>query len=194
MNYEDAKICSSCLDIYGFLHTGEEAYYQKCHLKCPDRDLKIDMPHGEKNQLPWDGFDYNEVVTLCYCCGTELLRSGSRWSVWFCEQCKERVVEFNTEADRTIIPIGRHSLMHGIGLKVEPLVSKIKIIATIDEFNQLRASIAHLERWRKIPISRNWRSAELDSGQDVGLVKFLHSVEGFDKERAFIGMRDFFQV
>ncbi|MBI3266938.1 MAG: hypothetical protein HYZ67_07810 [Chlamydiae bacterium] len=192
MNYEDAKICSSCLDIYGFVYSKMGVFYQKCDSKCLNRDLKKGMLLSEKKQKRWDGFDFNEFVTLCYCCGAELLKSGSRWSVWFCEACKKRVLEFNQEMGTSVIPIGRHSLMNGIGLKLEPSVPKIKIEETIDHYRRFGASINHLDQWRKIAKSCNWRSAGLDSGQDVGVIRYLSSVKGLDKEEAFIGMRNFF--
>lgn len=192
MNYEDAKICSSCLDIYGFVYSKMGVFYQKCDSKCLNRDLKEGMPLSEKKQKRWDGFDFNEFVTLCYCCGAELLKSGSRWSEFFCEPCKKRVLEFNQAMGTSVIPIGRHSLMNGIGLKLEPLISKIKIEAITENLRQLGARIDYLAQWRKIIKSCNWRSAGFDLGQDVSLIKYLLSVKGLNKEEVFIRMRDFF--
>ena len=191
MNCEDAKICSSCLDIYGFIRTDQAVYYQKCNPKCPNGN-KMDMPSDEKEQLPWKGFDYNEIVTLCHCCGTELLRSGSRWSVWFCEPCKERVVTLNAEAGVAVIPIGRHSLMNGIGIEGKPSISKKEIKAMAGSLNNMGSRIDCLEEWRKMAKSRNWQFAGLDPGQDAGLIKYLCLVESIDKEDAFIRMREFF--
>jgi hypothetical protein len=39
----------------------------------------------------WPRYDFNEHIHLCECCRLVPLRSGSRWSVWFCEECKARV-------------------------------------------------------------------------------------------------------
>ncbi len=192
MNYEDAKVCSSCLEIYGFIYLKSGIFYQKCNSKCPVRDLKETMPITEKEQAKWEGYDYNQVLTLCYCCGAEQLRSGSRWSVWFCETCRKRVLEFNQEIGVSLIPIGRHSLMNGIGLELGPVVSKIKIKETIVNLRQLGTRSDHLERWKKTVKSRNWRSARLDEGQDVGLIKYLLSAKELSKEEAFLGMKDFF--
>ena len=192
MNYEDTKVCSSCLDIYGFVYLKSGIFYQKCNPKCPVRDLKETMPITEKEQAKWEGYDYNQTLTLCYCCGAEQLRSGSRWSVWFCESCNKRVREFNQAMGVSLIPIGRHSLMNGIGLELGPTVSKIKIKETIDDFHQLGARIDYLERWRRIVKSHNWRSARLDPEQDISLIKYLSSVKGLSREEAFLGLREFF--
>jgi hypothetical protein len=42
--------------------------------------------------------------------------SGSKWSLFFCEDCKMRVVAHNQGAGRCVIPIGRHSIMNGVFL------------------------------------------------------------------------------
>jgi hypothetical protein len=47
----------------------------------------------------------------------EPLPSGSRWSVWFCAACKDRVVELNSAVGRAVIPIGRHSMMSGVSIE-----------------------------------------------------------------------------
>jgi len=46
----------------------------------------------------------------------EPLPSGSRWSVWFCEAYQQRVLALNRRIGLSMIPIGRHSLMNGVGL------------------------------------------------------------------------------
>ena len=57
----------------------------------------------------WGGFDFNEVITLCYCCGAVLLASGCKWGTWFCEDCKPRMVAINDVCGRYVVPLGRHS-------------------------------------------------------------------------------------
>jgi hypothetical protein len=68
------------------------------------------------SDLTWPGYDFNQHLELCRCCHLVALPSGSRWSVWFCEDCTARVRAFNERIGRTTIPIGRHSLMAGVGL------------------------------------------------------------------------------
>lgn len=65
----------------------------------------------------WNRYDFNEHLHLCRCCRSEALPSGSRWSVWFCGECKERVLALNRAVGRAVVPIGRHSLMSGAGLR-----------------------------------------------------------------------------
>ncbi|MFC1660795.1 hypothetical protein ACFL3S_04905 [Gemmatimonadota bacterium] len=60
------------------------------------------------------------MAELCYCCGQVLLRSGSRWSVWFCKECKEQVGLLHGRLGRYVIPIGRYSLHAGFRLGAKP--------------------------------------------------------------------------
>src|SRR5262245_50288035 len=53
----------------------------------------------------WSGFDFNEIWTLCYGCGAELLSSGSRWSVWLCKRCKAYVKRLHQVCGFTVVPI-----------------------------------------------------------------------------------------
>src|SRR4030042_3262893 len=125
------KVCTECGKIYGFWHyqsghvgsSGGIDHYQKCSCKT----AKPDMPPEGQGQKKWRGFDFNEVITLCHCCGQEVLSSGTKWSVWFCSPCKERVIEFNTKYQQTIIPIGRHSIMAGYQLSGKESEDKKKV-------------------------------------------------------------------
>ena len=98
------RICGTFFEPYETRPQGE-ASRQRC--RCPDK-----VPSGAK----WPGYDVNEHLHLCECCSMVVLPSGSRWSVSFCEECKQRVDELNESVGRCVIPIGRHSLMNGVGV------------------------------------------------------------------------------
>jgi hypothetical protein len=74
------------------------------------------------NADEWRG-DLSERAHLCMCCRLELLPSGSRWSVWFCPECLGRVRELNARLGRYAVPIGRHSLMGGIGVPGKAVIN-----------------------------------------------------------------------
>lgn len=99
------RICSTCFDPFEFRLQGATSR-QRC--SCPDK-----VPAGGSR---WPGYDFNEHLHLCECCGAEALPSGSKWSIWFCHKCKVSVLELNGRAGFSAIPIGRHSLMNGVGL------------------------------------------------------------------------------
>ncbi len=98
------RICSTCQEPYGTEPQDGFPTPQRC--SCDRR-----------RDPRWPRFDFNEHVHLCRCCRSYTLASGSRWSVWFCDACKGRVRLFNHGMGRTVIPIGRHSLMAGVGIE-----------------------------------------------------------------------------
>ncbi len=94
---DSLQICCDCGGLYGSCFRNGSSFDQLC--RCRQRD-----------EVLWPGFDFNEAVTLCYSCGLEPLLSGSRWSVWFCEPCKQVVTSLNDACQTYVIPIGRHSI------------------------------------------------------------------------------------
>jgi len=169
VHYEAMFVCFACGRPYGPWKYEPEvkptypesitAEYQNCYCK------------KRRRQKKWPIFDFNEIVTLCYCCGQEVLKSGSRWSGWFCEDCKESVVVLNTFFQRTIIPIGRHSMMHGYHLKGQDIHDKAKIENYAANVNQLFSGIHHLDKWRKRIIKENFKLFEIS--KDISLVDYL---------------------
>ena len=65
---------------------------------------------------PWNAFDYNRAAELCRCCASRVIRTGSKWSAFFCDVCKRHVVAYNGGTGWNVIPIGRHSMMNGVAL------------------------------------------------------------------------------
>ena len=64
----------------------------------------------------WNAFDYNCAAELCGCCASHVIRCGSRWSVFFCAECKGHVDAYNDASGWMEIPIGRHSIMNRVAL------------------------------------------------------------------------------
>lgn len=192
VHYEDMFMCSVCGEIYGnwryepeikviYPHENMmDTYNQKCSCK------------GTQDRQKWPRFDFDEILTLCYCCGQELLMSGSKWSVWFCDYCKERVVQFNTIFQRTIIPIGRHSIMHGYLLTGKDCIDSEKIKDFAAKVNQLNIHIAHLHEWKKFMILKNLEVVGFS--EDVSVIKYLIRAKQLKKEISFEQMCNFFDL
>jgi ADP-ribosylglycohydrolase len=196
------KICSKCYEIFGFWrrYNPKSVYYfssricnapyQKCSLRCEDYNQKRDMPPKEINQEKWSGFDFNELVSLCYCCGQEVLKSGSRWSTWFCEDCKHKVIQLNAQVQRCVIPIGRHSMMNGIGLNGEASKDPKLVERFLTKANNMFANIEKLSSWYAQRLSDNFKVLGYDD--DVSLNDYLRKVAvAVDKSGAFDQMCDF---
>jgi len=189
------KVCTECGEIYGFWHyqsghvssLGGIDHYQKCGCKT----AKPDMPPKGQGQKKWRGFDFNEAITLCHCCGQEVLSSGTKWSVWFCSPCKERVIKFNTKYQQTIIPIGRHSIMAGYQLSGKESENKNKVKKFIMNLNGLFDRIYILDEWFTHIILQNLKL--LGYSKDVTLAEYLSKVKSLPKRSiAFRDMWKFF--
>lgn len=91
------RICATCYGLYE--RDRPDGMDQRCDC-------------GPRNEERWSGFDFNERARLCVCCGMEVLRSGSRWSPYFCRECQLLAMGVSLWHRSLVFPIGRHSLMH----------------------------------------------------------------------------------
>jgi hypothetical protein len=148
--FRTLSVCTTCLGLFDDDSGGQRPGQQQ---RCACR------PSGGDR---WPGYDYNERARLCDCCCRYLLRSGSRWSVWFCDECKERVIGLNEDVGFALIPIGRHSLMNGLGLRGGATEREIKRFA--DRVGGLST--------RMDLLSHTWKPAQLRRElQRLGLFK-----------------------
>jgi len=130
------RVCLAHGGLYEDWPDPETGYQQRCH----DR----------KGQEKWEGYDINEWIRLCDCCLAVPMRSGSKWSPFFCNNCRPDIVA----AERGI-PIGRHSMMN----RVDP----VTFISMFDAFDRLGAWKSH--RVRHLT----------DSDDDPTLAEFLQT-------------------
>jgi hypothetical protein len=189
VEYEAMMFCANCFEIYGPWHYKEtslanpkdEIFFQTC--ACPSQKGEAKCPTG---------FDFNKIAELCYCCGQEVLKSGSKWSVWFCDECKERVVQFNIQYQWTIIPIGRHTIMAGYSLDQSDFNNPEMIKAFTENMNSLFRRINCLTEWKKLILAENFKS--LGYTKDIPLRDYLvESKKLTEKSTFFLLLRDFFE-
>ncbi len=141
-------------------------------------------------------------VELCYCCGIEPIKSGSRWSVFFCDECKDCVLSFNRRSGQWIIPIGRHSLMHGASLGAG---EDARLFT--GQLRGLGDAIGHLGEWASDRVWRNVMSLSVslyldfdpdDRTEGIDLASYLNAARecGLEKQKlvAFEGLRRHFAV
>lgn len=96
----------------------------------------------------WPGYDFNEAWTLCYGCGAEVLASGSRWSVWFCEPCKAGVRR---------LPGGGPRALAG-----QPPPDTQAIARFVDAIGRLTGRMSHMAVWAARAVAMNLRRAGRD--------------------------------
>jgi hypothetical protein len=180
----DFGICMTCRTLFEMRPPSPDAPRQRC--RCEPADPK-----------EWRS-DLTERAHLCGCCRLELLRSGSRWSVWFCDECKERVRELNARLGRYVIPIGRHSMMAGVGVPGQVLVNATEEeLVAISEVlrSELQGMVSSIDRLTHFASERTDELARLghldglpsialDSWFDV-LRRLAESDDTVSKEASF---------
>jgi hypothetical protein len=181
-----ATICPVCFAVHGRLvieGLGRGPYEQRC--RC-----QVDVePQGR-----WPGFDFNTYLELCHCCAIEPLRSGSRWSPFFCSECRDRVVSFNRRHRRWVIPIGRHSMMHGDFLGGDEAAIEEHAEHFVLRVRGLFAATDHLDEWTSERVKQNLKTLGCAAGQEVDLAWYLTAARTrpLEKQTAFCSLREHF--
>ena len=188
IDYRKMWICGDCLELKGWCWYDGRWLDQPCSQEC--REKKGDSAPS----LRWEKFDFNEAVTLCYCCGAELLRSGLRWSVWFCPECKDRVIEINRFLQTYWIPIGRHSIMSGCartpdGISYRNAAERRKLASVLArQFKPMFGRIERVSDMAHEAIADNLKSLGIEREADISLASYMRSVQTakIDKKRQFM--------
>ena len=125
-----------------------------------------------------------DAYELCYCCVAVLLRSGTKWSRFFCEDCHSRAMALNQSVGRCVVPIGRHSMMNGVGYN-RTVPSHPSLEAFASELHGFFAGVGGVSEW-----SRHWLVQTMDAygllgPHDVSLRVYLAHATGRDRGVGF---------
>jgi hypothetical protein len=153
-------VCRTCCRVYGQIRDRDgdavqPAWQQRCDCEPSSRfPIRPDL-------------DFPEAVTLCRCCGRQVLPSGSRRSIWFCRGCRHAVEKINRAARCHLIPIGRFTLLEQIGLEDDAAHREVPVFTAIrgDWFER----IEHLERLAWLVVKNNLKQFGGRSSAEVSL-------------------------
>jgi hypothetical protein len=162
-------VCGECRDVVGRFRplSGGSPLVQRG--TCPVHRAPPDEPR-------WPRFDYNRQFELCRCCATVVLRSGSRWSVWFCEECEDQVGLLNARSGRCVVPIGRHSVHAGWLLPAERLRDAVVVESFLTAINGVSDARALLARWQREAVGRNLVAIRRASRDLVPVTEYVDGV------------------
>lgn len=128
----------------------------------------------------WPGYDFPTIVELCRCCGRAALRSGSRWSVWFCSLCKPRIDAVNKICRFGILPPGRHSLMAGVSHRAKSSDEDLPEFAQALQDWFVRIEL--LEQYAAGVVLQNLAILKTsDMAPDVPLIRYLEMLPRSDQ-------------
>jgi hypothetical protein len=166
----DFEVCGSCGELRGPFAD----HVQRC--ACDAR-----------TEERWPGFDFNTLAELCQVCGCDVLRSGSRYSVWLCPDCKPRVLELRAETGRLVLPVGRHSITNGFALPVTAAAADEAVGAFCDRLRRMGRRINRLGEWAHKIVGSNLAAIGLTDTESVPLPEYLDAVRDFDRSEALAG-------
>jgi hypothetical protein len=152
-------VCTTCG--YLFQNLPENEQPQRCNCQHDS-----DVPR-------WRGYDFNEHAALCRCCGTTVLSSGSRWSVWFCDACLHDVQELHNRLGATVIPVARHSLLNGISVASKDVNDDRAIGDFLNAFHNLILGEKRLSQWHERRVINLIEKLELATKPSVQLHTYL---------------------
>ena len=119
----------------------------------------------------WPWHDFNCVAELCHVCARAVIPSGSKWSSFFCDVCRARVVALNRSAGRCVIPIGRHSILNGAFIGGERPATDENIRRFVVDLRDTFERMRHLDAWRSRRVQRAMQAIGQDD--DVPLERYL---------------------
>ena len=189
--YKEMDLCRECGEIRGpfRLRGGGPFHSQTC--LCPD---KRGTPQAREELTIYFRLDFARAVTLCACCGQELIKTGSKFSSFFCDFCRKLIYAFDRKRGITIIPMGRHSFMNGVLLNGGDAQNERAITRFVEGMSSMFKRIELLEEWTKGVIAVNIKMTGHDWGDHVGLFDYLSEMPRDFRSRhmAFLGLRKFF--
>jgi hypothetical protein len=158
-------VCGPCGDVVGPADDFYERGFTMVQTgSCP--------AHAGPAESTWPSYDYNRFVELCRCCGRVPLRSGSRWSVWFCAECRDQVDLLNQRLGRYAIPIGRHSIHAGRLLSLEKAADPVTLHAFLEGMNAASEAMGVLEMWAHEVTRLNLRAIREESDSVVSIERY----------------------
>jgi hypothetical protein len=164
------SVCRICGDLHGVVIRGEpepagaaEVVTRSLHQHCACTSTA--------RIARWEGYDFNQAVTLCRCCTRRVLVSGMRWSEWFCGDCHPQIEDLNNRCRATVIPSSRHTLMTTIaGNEQSPRPLPNFAVPLGDWFDRVEL----LEKHALAMIHENLHSLGLETlDTDVSLADYL---------------------
>jgi len=174
VNLHNLKICHKCFQLHGKIWLENGPFVkQKCHCESKDEE-----PWHISSRDFSSYNDFNKKYEICYCCGLEVIPSGSKWSSFYCQDCKGRIYKLNEKFGQCIIPYGRHSLMNGISLSGENAQDREAIDQFVSSVNKMNRSIDIVEEHRKAVVKKWVEFLQLgDEARAMDLIVKSDSIE-----------------
>ena len=133
----------------------------------------------QARQDRWPGWDVSEIAQLCVVCVRGTAGGPTRWSWLACGNCRQLNEALGVSAGRGPLPLGRHSIMHGVAHRIAGASAR-----TTEAFSVAVQSPTigwdELMRWRQEEVQR--LSAGAGISDEVLLREWGHRFPAGDHE------------
>lgn len=150
---ERLNVCTGSGELFGLLASadGSRTYEQRCRLH--DCGCRLESWHQPRSEMPQPPGDFPTALELCYCCASNIIPSGSKFSIFFCDACRPDIVRLRDAVGSAVIPLGRHSLMNGIALRGPNARSRLHVTSFAAANIQSANRMDRLFEWRRLVIA-----------------------------------------
>lgn len=101
----------------------------------------------------WEGCDVSRAVDLCAVCARGTAGGVSRWAWLGCASCRSVEKALQGWLGMRVLPLGRHSIMNGTGLRVAEATSE-EVDAFAVHLDGLSVGWDRLSAWGKAEVGR----------------------------------------
>lgn len=169
---ERLRVCGNCAELYGDVvgRDGVPLFTQRARGTC---EYAGESWHEPMAGLPPPAGDFPTEFELCYCCAAIVIPSGSKFSSFYCDACRDMVQRFNASAGRVLLPLGRHSIMNRIALRdpvrADDAARQEFVASTMALFDR----IGRLCEWRRVVVSDRVARCTSEGGPHLPLMAYL---------------------
>jgi hypothetical protein len=140
--YSTVGVCTRHLALRG-VYEGKE---HRCGCQPPDDDWR---------EQEWAGYDIAALIDLCHVCVRDVVKSGTRWSWYGCETCRSvnnriaTAILSKPHPGNQVLPLGRHSMMNGRAIGVDPPKSNDPADRVTESMVSLFEFAKRIFKWKK---------------------------------------------
>lgn len=113
---------------------------------------------------------------LCAVCGLTLTNGGhSRWTSLLCRSCIQRAKAVNSAGGQLVIPIGIHSIMNGVSLKMDGPLNHERLVSFSDQLGATLNAVGGLQAYGRDLLKERCARFGYQAGELVPFADYLEA-------------------
>jgi len=185
LGWYNLSLCRQCFNVFGqtveFVQrdgrTIENYNFQQC--KCHDEQ---DLADGEIVPI-WPGYDFNRAVEFCHCCSKELINTGSKFSLLYCLDCTNLVLDYNQKTWDKQLPLSRHPSLNAINLSRPISQNGVEVYqAKVKAFNE---KVSLVYEWQHLCLFENLHDLGFDFKYKINMADYNERVNDLKHDKEY---------